>query len=107
MTDGSPAAGALSSALAAAATANRTLKAAPETDEEREHGPRHARTAVPPQEREAWLREFHRLLVKIAVRHAEIVSWPVTVGTGFSLTVNSANRKARAGHNSDFRDPMS
>ena len=91
--------------LAAAATANRTLKVAPGADEEREHGPRHARTAVPPEEWEGWLREFHRLLVKIAFIHAEIVSWSVTVGTDFSLTVNFADRKARAEHNSDFPGP--
>jgi hypothetical protein len=107
ITDESSAADALSSALVAAATANRTLKVAPEADEEREHGPRHARTAVPPEEWEGWLREFHRLLVKIAFIHAEIVSWSVTVGTDFSLTVNFADRKARAEHNSDFRDSMS
>jgi hypothetical protein len=107
ITDESSAADALSSALVAAATANRTLKVAPETDEEREHGPRHARTAVPPDEWEVWLREFHRLLVKIAVRHPEIVSWSVTVGIDFSLTVNFADRKARAEHNSDLRDPSS
>jgi hypothetical protein len=107
ITDESSAADALSSVLVAAATANRTLKVAPEADEEREHGPRHARAAVPPEEWEGWLREFHRLLVKIAFIHAEIVSWSVTVGTDFSLTVNFADRKARAEHNSDFRDSTS
>ncbi len=54
-----------------------------------------------------WLREFHRLLVKIAVKHAEIVSWSITVGIDFSLTVNFADRKARAEPNSDFRDSAS
>jgi hypothetical protein len=107
ITDESSAADALSSALVAAATANRTLKVAPEADEEREHGPRHARTAVPSEEWEGWLREFHRLLVKIAVKHAEIVSWSVTVGIDFSLTVNFADRKTRVEHNPDFRDPTS
>ena len=104
ITDESSAAGALSSALVAAATANRTLKVAPEADEEREQGSRDVRTAVPREEWEGWLREFHRLLVKIAFIHAEIVSWSVTVGTEFSLTVNFADRKARAERNSDFRD---
>jgi hypothetical protein len=104
ITDESSAADALSSALVAAATANRTLKVAPETDEERKHGPRHARTAVPPEEWEVWLREFHRLLVNIAVKHPEIVSWSVTVGIDFSLTVNFADRQARAEPKSDFRD---
>jgi hypothetical protein len=104
ITDASSAADALSSALVAAATANRTLKVAPEADEEREHGSRHARTAVPSEEWEGWLKEFHRLLVKIAVKHAEIVSWSVTVGIDFSLTVNFADRKARVERNSDFRD---
>jgi hypothetical protein len=94
ITDESSAADALSSALVAAATANRTLSVASEADEEREHGPRHARTAVPPDELEGWLREFHRLLVRIAVKHAEIVSWSVTVGTDFSLTVNFVDQKA-------------
>ena len=107
ITDESSAADALSSALVAAATANRTLKVAPESDEEREHGPRHERTAVPSEEWEGWLREFHRLLVKIAVKHAEIVSWSVTVGIDFSLTVNFADRQAKVEPNSDFRDPTS
>ena len=43
---------------------------------------------------------FHKLLVRIAVMHSEIVSWWVTVGTDFSLTVNFAGRKARAEHDS-------
>ena len=96
ITDESSAADALSSALVAAATANRTLKVAPEADEE--HGPRHARTAVPPEEWEGWLREFHRLLVRIAVKHAELIYRSVTVGTDFNLTVNFAARKGRAEH---------
>jgi hypothetical protein len=50
---------------------------------------------------------IHRLLVKIAFIHAEIISWSVTVGTDFSLTVNFADRKERAEHNSDFRDQTS
>lgn len=100
VTDESSAADALSSALVAAATANRTLSVASDTGEER--GPRHARQGPPPEELEGWLREFHRLLVRIAVRHAEIVSWSVTVGTDFSLTVNFADRKVRAKHDSGF-----
>jgi hypothetical protein len=93
ITDESSAAGALSSALVAAATANRTLSVASGADEEQERGPRHARTAVPSAEWELWLREFHRLLVKIAVKHAEIISWSVSVGTDFSLTINFATVK--------------
>lgn len=96
ITDGASAADALSSALVAAATANRTLSVA-SADEALEHGPRHARAAVPPTEWEMWLREFHRLLVKIAVKHSEIVSWSVTVGTDFSLTVNFATAKHDSG----------
>jgi hypothetical protein len=100
ITDESSAADALSSALVAAATANRTLSVAPEPYEDRERGPRHARTAVPAEDWEGWLRDFHKLLVRIAVKHSEIVSWSVTVGTDFSLTVNFADRKARAEHDS-------
>lgn len=100
VTDESSAADALSSALVAAATANRTLSVTPEPYEEQERGPRHARTAVPPEEWEGWLRDFHKLLVRIAVMHSEIVSWSVTVGTDFSLTVNFAGRKARADRDS-------
>jgi hypothetical protein len=81
---------ALSAALVAAATANRTLSVAPEADEEPKHGPRHAKAAPPAPEWETWLREFHRLLVKIAAKHSEIVSWSVSVGMDFSLTVNFA-----------------
>jgi hypothetical protein len=97
ITDESSAASALSSALVAAATANRTLSVGSEADEEREHEPRHARTAVPSAEWEKWLRDFHRLLVKIAVKHAEIISWSVSVGTDFSLTVNFATAKHHSG----------
>src|ERR1039458_5905465 len=75
ITDESSAADALSSALVAAATANRTLNVASEAEEEQKHGPRHARADVPSDEWEGGLREFHRLLVRIAVKHAEIVSW--------------------------------
>jgi hypothetical protein len=107
ITDESSAAEALSSALVAAATANRTLSVALEPSEERERGPRHARTAVPSEEWEGWLRDFHKLLVRIAVEHAEIVSWSVTVGTDFSLTVNFAARKARSEHDSGFPGPAS
>jgi hypothetical protein len=107
ITDESSAADALSSALVAAATANRTLSVASEDEEEQKHGPRHARAAVPSDEWEEWLREFHRLLVRIAIKHAEIVSWSVSVGTDFSLTVNFASRKARAGHDSGFPGPGS
>lgn len=102
ITDESSAADALSSALVAAATANRTLNVASEAEEDRKHGPRHARADVPSDEWEEWLREFHRLLVRIAVKHAEIVSWSVSVGTDFSLTVNFASRKARTEHGSGF-----
>ena len=102
ITDESSAADALSGALVAAATANRTLNVASEAEEEWEHGPRHARAALPSEEWEGWLREFHRLLVRIAVKHAEIVSWSVSVGTDFSLTVNFASRKARAEDDSGF-----
>jgi hypothetical protein len=107
ISDESSAADALSSALVAAATANRTLSVTSEVGEEREHGSRHARAAVPPEAWEVWLREFHRLLVRIAVKHAEIVSWSVTVGTDFSLTVNFADRKARTEHDSSFPGPAS
>jgi hypothetical protein len=107
ITDESSAADALSSALVAAATANRTLNVTSEAEEERKHGPRHARAALPSDEWEGWLREFHRLLVRIAVKHAEIVSWSVSVGTDFSLTVNFASRKARAEHDSGFPGPGS
>jgi hypothetical protein len=107
ITDGSSAADALSSALVAAATANRTLSVASKVGDERERGPRHARAAVPSEEWEGWLREFHRLLVRIAVKHAEVVSWSVSVGTDFSLTVNFASREARAGHDSSSPSPES
>jgi hypothetical protein len=107
ITDESSAADALSSALVAAATANRTLNVASEAEDEREHGPRHARAALPSDEWEGWLREFHRLLVRIAVKHAEIVSWSVSVGTDFSLTVNFASRKGRSEHDSGFPGPES
>jgi hypothetical protein len=107
ITDESSAADALSSALVAAATANRTLSVASDAEEERKHGPRHARAVVPSDEWEGWLKEFHRLLVRIAVKHAEIVSWSVSVGTDFSLTVNFASRKARAEDDSGFSDPGS
>ena len=80
--------------------ANRTLSVASEAGKEREHGPRHAREAVPSSEWETWLREFHRLLAKIAVKHAEVISWSVSVGTDFSLTVNFATAK----DNPAFRD---
>ena len=93
VTDESSAASALSSALVAAATANRTLSVAPEAGKEREHGPRHAKGAVASSEGETWLREFHRLLAKIAVKHAELISWSVSVGTDFSLTINFAAAK--------------
>jgi hypothetical protein len=102
VTDESSAADALSSALVAAATANRTLTVASKAGEEWEHGPRHARAAVPSEEWERWLRDFHGLLVRIAIKHAEVVSWSVTVGTDFSLTVNFASREARAGRDSSF-----
>jgi hypothetical protein len=98
ITDESSASSALSSALVAAATANQTLSVASEADEEHEHQPRHARTAVPAAEWETWLREFHRLLVKIAAKHAELISWSVSVGTDLSLTVNFASDK----HHSDI-----
>jgi hypothetical protein len=104
ITDEPSAADALSSALVAAVTANRTLSVASEADEQREHGPRHARADVPADELESWLREFHRLLVKIAAKHAEIVSWSVSVGTDFSLEVNFASRKARAEQDPDYPD---
>jgi hypothetical protein len=107
ITDESSAADALSSALVAAVTANRTLNVAPEAEDEQKHGPRHARAALPSDEWEGWLREFHRLLVRIAVKHAEIVSWSVSVGTDFSLTVNFANPKTRAEHDSGFPGPGS
>lgn len=90
ITDESSAAGALSTALVAAATANRTLSVASAADEERERGPRHAKASVPSAEWEKWLRDFHRLLVKIAIIHSELISWSVSVGTDFSLTVNFA-----------------
>jgi hypothetical protein len=97
ITDGASAADALSSALVAAATANRSLSVASEADEAPEHGPRHARAAVPSTDWEMWLREFHRLLVKIAVKHSEVVSWSVTAGIDFSLTVNFATAKHDSG----------
>ena len=107
ITDESSAADALSSALVAAATANRTLSVASEADEQRDRGPRHARADLPSDELEGWLREFHRLLVKIATKHAEIVSWSVSVGTDFSLEVNFASRKPRAEQDPDYPDPGS
>ena len=90
ITDESSAAGALSTALVAAATANRTLTVGSAADGERERGPRHAKTSVPSTEWEIWLRDFHRVLVKIAIVHSELISWSVSVGTDFSLTVNFA-----------------
>jgi hypothetical protein len=107
ITGESSAAHALSRALVAAATANRTLSVASQAGDEPERGPRHARAAVPPDEWEEWLRQFHRLLVKIATKHAEIVSWSVSVGTDFSLTVNFASRKTGTERSFGFPGPES
>jgi hypothetical protein len=42
---------------------------------------------VPFEALRAWLREFHELLVKVASKHEQLMSWSVTVGMPFTLTL--------------------
>ena len=91
--DPASASDALSSALAAVATVSKQLTAAPPPGGELTH-PHLNWAAVPFKELKGWIGQFHELLVAIAAKHASLVSWSVTVGTPFNLTltVNFADK---------------
>jgi hypothetical protein len=84
VTDAKSASDALSTALAAVATASASLSAEPPRGREHSHL---EKTVVPFEELRTWLREFHELLVKVASKHEQFMSWSVTVGTPFNLTL--------------------
>jgi hypothetical protein len=86
VTDAKSASDALSTALAAVATASESLSAESLPGRELKHS--HLEKAVVPFEAlRAWLREFHELLVKVASKHEQLMSWSVTVGMPFTLTL--------------------
>jgi len=93
VTDAKSASDALCSALAAVATASESLS--PESLPGLEPKHSHLEKAVVPfEELRTWFRKFHELLVKVASKHDQFMSWSVTVGTPFNLTftVNFADR---------------
>jgi hypothetical protein len=96
---------ALSSALAAVATASQNLGAAPHDSElVRELHP--GRAVVAFEDLKTWIGNFHELLVKIAAEHAQLTSWSVTVGTPFDLTLTvNFTDNARADLVSGFVGP--
>jgi hypothetical protein len=92
VTDAKTASDALSCALAAVATASESQSAGSLPGAELKHPLEKA--VVPFEELWTWFREFHKLLVKVASKHDQLMSWSVTVGTPFNLTltVNFADR---------------
>jgi hypothetical protein len=92
VTDAKTASDALSCALAAVATASESQSAESLPGTEPKHPLEKA--VVPFEELWTWFREFHKLLVKVASKHDQLMSWSVTVGTPFNLTltVNFADR---------------
>jgi hypothetical protein len=92
VTDAKTASDALSRALAAAATASESRSAESLPGAELKHPPE--KDGVPFEQLWAWFRKFHELLVKVASNHDQLISWSVTVGTPFNLTltVNFADR---------------
>jgi hypothetical protein len=92
VTDAKTASDALSGALAAAATASESRSARALPGAELKHPPE--KDVVPFEQLWAWFRKFHELLVKVASKHDQLISWSVTVGTPFNLTltVNFADR---------------
>jgi hypothetical protein len=81
--DAKSASDALSDALAAVATASESLSANAPSEPEPKH-PHLDRTVG---ELGAWFRDFHKLLVQVAAKHDQLMSWSVTVGTPFNLTL--------------------
>ena len=92
VTDAKTAANALSCALAATATASESQSAESLPGTELKHPPEKSVASF--EELWAWFRKFHELLVKVASKHDQLMSWSVTVGTPFNLTltVNFADR---------------
>jgi hypothetical protein len=92
VTDAQTASEALSCALAAVATASESQSAESLSGAELDHPLEKA--VVPFEELLPWFRKFHELLVKVASKHDQPMSWSVTVGTPFNLTltVNFADK---------------
>lgn len=76
----------LSKTLVAVATASKQLTAVPALGQGSAR-PHLDWAAIPFKELEGWTGKLHKLLVAIAAQHACMVSWSVTVGTPFDLTL--------------------